>query len=113
MLQALVGPAYTREILYTGRRFSGEEALRMGLINRLLPAPELGSYVQDYAGMIGANAPLTIRAAKIASAELLKAEAERDLAVVQRAVEMCFNSADYQEGRTAFMEKRPPRFTGR
>jgi enoyl-CoA hydratase len=62
---------------------------------------------------IGANAPLSIRAAKLASSELLKAEAERDLDVVQRAVEACFNSADYQEGRTAFMEKRAPRFTGR
>jgi enoyl-CoA hydratase/carnithine racemase len=112
-LQALVGPAYTREILFTGRRFSGEEALRMGLINRLLPGNELASYVQDYAAMIGANAPLTIRAAKLVSAEILKAEADRDLTVVQRAVETCFNSADYQEGRTAFMEKRPPRFTGR
>jgi enoyl-CoA hydratase/carnithine racemase len=112
-LQALVGPAYTREILFTGRRFSGEEALRMGLINRLLSGNELASYVQDYAAMIGANAPLTIRAAKLASTELLKAGADRDLTVIQRAVETCFNSADYQEGRTAFMEKRPPRFTGR
>ena len=85
----------------------------MGLINRLMLGNELASYVQDYAAMIGANAPLTIRAAKLASTELLKAETDRDLTVVQRAVETCFNSADYQEGRTAFMEKRPPRFSGR
>jgi len=83
------------------------------LINRLLPGAELAPYVQDYAAVIGANAPLTIQAAKLASTELLKAETERDLAVVQRAVEACFNSADYHEGRTAFMEKRPPVFTGR
>jgi enoyl-CoA hydratase/carnithine racemase len=63
--------------------------------------------------MIGANAPLTIRAAKLASTELLKAETERDLTVVHRAVEACFDSADYHEGRTAFLEKRPPVFTGR
>lgn len=113
LLQSLVGPAYTREILFTGRRFSGDEALRIGLINRLLPHAELASYVRDYAAMIGANAPLTIRAAKLASTELLKAEAERDLAVVQGAVEACFDSTDYHEGRTAFMEKRPPLFIGR
>jgi enoyl-CoA hydratase/carnithine racemase len=113
LLQALVGPAYTREILFTGRRFSADEAWRMGLINRLLPRAELASQVQDYAAMIGANAPLSIRAAKLASTELLKTEGERDLAVVQRAVEACFDSADYHEGRTAFLEKRPPLFTGR
>jgi len=113
LLQALVGPAYTREILFTGRRFTGDEAVRMGLINRLLPSIELAPYVQDYAAMISTNAPLTLRAAKLASTELLKAEADRDLSVVQHAVEACFNSTDYQEGRTAFMEKRPPMFTGR
>jgi enoyl-CoA hydratase/carnithine racemase len=113
MLQALVGPAYTREILFTGRRFNGDEALRMGLINRLMPSAELAPYVQEYAAMISANAPLTMRAAKLTSLELLKAEADRDLSVVQQAVEACFNSNDYQEGRTAFMEKRPPMFTGR
>jgi enoyl-CoA hydratase/carnithine racemase len=113
LLQALVGPAYTREILFTGRRFNGEEALRMGLINRLLPHADLAAYVQDYAAMISANAPLTIHAAKLASAELLKAADQRNLAAVQRAVEACFDSADYHEGRTAFMEKRSPVFTGR
>jgi enoyl-CoA hydratase/carnithine racemase len=113
LLQALVGPAYTREILFTGRRFTGDEALRMGLLNRLLPAAELAPYVQDYAAMIGANAPLTIRAAKLASTELLKAEGERNLTIVQQAVEACFDSTDYHEGRTAFLEKRPPVFTGR
>jgi enoyl-CoA hydratase/carnithine racemase len=113
LLQDLVGPAYTREILFTGRRFSGDEALRMGLINRLLPGEQLAPYVQDYATTISANAPLTIRAAKIASHELLKGEAERDLSIVQQAVEACFDSADYEEGRTAFLEKRPPAFKGR
>jgi enoyl-CoA hydratase/carnithine racemase len=113
LLQALVGPAYTREILFTGQRFSGEDAWRMGLINRLLPVAELETYVKNYANTISNNAPLSIRAAKLASTALLTIAARGDFAEVQRAVEACFDSADYQEGRTAFMEKRSPVFTGR
>lgn len=113
LLQALVGPAYTREILFTGQRFNGADAWRMGLINRLLPSTELAAYVRDYAGTISSNAPLSIRAAKLASAALLQAASTGDFTEVQQAVEACFDSADYHEGRTAFMEKRPPLFTGR
>jgi len=109
----LVGPAYAREIFYTARQFSAEEALGMGLINRLVPGDELEGYVQNYCDMIAANAPLTIRAAKQIAREALKDEAKRDMALCKRVVDECFASADYTEGRTAFMEKRRPVFTGR
>ena len=46
-------------------------------------------------------------------AEMLKDESQRDMAAIQKAIEGCFDSADFKEGRTAFMEKRPPRFAGR
>ncbi len=109
----LVGPAYAREIFYTARQFSAEEALQIGLINRLVPDGELEAYVKNYCELIAGNAPLTIRAAKQTIREALKNESERDMALCERVVAECFASTDYAEGRTAFMEKRRPVFTGR
>jgi enoyl-CoA hydratase len=111
-LEALVGPSFTMEIFYTGRQFSAQEALTMGLINRMLPAAELEKYVLDYAATIAGNAPLTIAAVKKSVIEMGKEESERDIARCDRMVDYCFASKDYIEGRDAFMEKRKPAFQG-
>jgi enoyl-CoA hydratase/carnithine racemase len=109
----VVGPAFAKEIFYTGRQFSTAEAYEMGLINRVVPTEELEGYVKNYADTIAANAPLTLKAVKFIVGEAVKDESHRDLAHCNELVENCFTSQDYIEGRRAFMEKRKPVFTGK
>jgi enoyl-CoA hydratase/carnithine racemase len=109
----VVGPSFAMEIFYTARQFTAAEAVTMGLVNRVVPDGELESYVKNYADTIAGNAPLTIKAVKVVVSEMMKDESKRDLKKAQDAVDACFRSRDYEEGRKAFMEKRKPVFTGR
>ena len=108
----IVGASFAKEIFYTARQFDAQEAYAMGLVNRVVPAGELEAYVKSITDMISANAPLTIKAVKFTVGEMLKDESKRNLARSVELVEQCFASRDYTEGRTAFMEKRKPVFTG-
>ena len=105
-LVSLVGPAMANEIMFTATRINAEEAARIGLINRVLPPEELEAHTRAYCDTLADNAPLSIKAHKIILAELSKENA--DQSKIDAVAEMCFNSADYKEGRTAFMEKRKP-----
>lgn len=110
-LVALVGPATAKEILFTGRRMKSDEALRIGLLNRVVPDGHLESEIVALCATLASNAPLTIRAAKEIIDQI--ARDEPDPAKVAERVAACFDSADYAEGRRAFLEKRRPVFVGR
>lgn len=109
----LVGPATAKEMLFTGRRYSAHEALRLGMVNAVVPAAELDGTVRNYAESIARNAPLSISAAKCIIGQRAGKTSSDDARVRRKFIDECFNSRDYVEGRTAFMEKREPVFTGR
>ena len=78
----LVGPSYTKEIFFTARTdWTAQDALRMGLINQVVPKADLEQFTRDYALTIARNAPLTLLSAKSTVEQLARPEAERDLAL--------------------------------
>jgi enoyl-CoA hydratase/carnithine racemase len=112
-LSAVVGPAYAKQILFTGSRLPAKKALEIGLVNDVVPRADLEGRVRAMAGEIVANAPLTIKSAKFTIGEVYKDESIRDLKRVDTLMKACFDSQDFKEGREAFMEKRKPNFQGR
>ena len=112
-LVQLVGPARAKDILFSGRRLPAQEAYSIGLVDRVLPAEELEAHTRAYVGRIAVNAPLSIRASKLTINQVLMDRAERDPELIAALGKACFDSRDYEEGRTAFMEKRRPVFQGR
>ena len=112
-LVSLVGPAKANEIMFTAQRIGAEEALRTGLINRIIATDELEETVRGIATTISRNAPLSVNASKVTIKEILKDASDRNMARLDEITKTCFDSADYKEGREAFMEKREPVFVGR
>ncbi|THD75383.1 MAG: enoyl-CoA hydratase [Bradyrhizobium sp.] len=111
-LVSLVGPSWARLIMYTGMRIVSAEAVRIGLVDRVVPDGELWNATMEIARTISGNAPLAIKAAKLTIAQILKDPGERDMNAIKAIGTACMDSEDFREGRRAFMEKRKPQFQG-
>jgi len=108
-----VGHARAREIMFLGRRYPADEALAMGLVHRVFADAALEKEVDQVLKTLCENAPLAIANSKTIIEEYVKAAGQPDHKATDTAIEHCARSADYEEGRRAFMEKRKPRFTGK
>lgn len=112
-LVSLVGPSRAKDILYSARTFDAGEALSVGFVNRVYPPDALESATYEYLEWVAHNAPLSIRGAKVIVNSLvhdggISAKEEMDRLTLQ-----VFDSHDFKEGTSAFLEKRKPRFEGR
>lgn len=103
-----------KEMLFTARPVTAERMERMGVINHVVPATELEAFTQELAEQIAANAPLSIQVMKeqlrvLASSNAVPPNEFERLQGLRRIV---YNSHDYNEGLTAFREKRKPQYRG-
>src|SRR3982074_740106 len=96
-LVSLVGPSWARLLMYTGMRIDSAAALRLGLVDRVLPGAELWDATMEIARALSTNAPRAIKAAKITIAEVLKDESHRDMDAIKQIGIVCMDSEDFRE----------------
>ena len=108
-LVGALGPMNAAEAFFTAQIYNAEQAQSLGIVQSV--HEDVFAHVDQTARLIASNAPLTIRAAKLAMIAMREPE-QADLAGVDAAVADCFASQDYVEGRRAFAEKRPAQFKG-
>ena len=113
LLPRLVGMARAKEIALFGGMWSGEEALAMGLVNRVLPLDELDGFVDEWARTLAAGPPLALSMTKTLLHASWNASMEQALEDEARCQALNFSTKDTQEAMVAFAEKREPTFIGR
>ena len=106
-------PRLAFELMSTGRRVDADEALRVGMVNRVVPVSELDAAVDELVATLAEKSPLALRQGRQAFFRALEMSSDEALDYLQAMLSVTSASEDTREGITAFMEKRPPKWTGR
>jgi len=112
-LPALVGPAMAKELMFTGRIINAQEALRIGLVNRVVPKDKLRETVWELARDLAQKSPIALKLIKRSVNRGTQAPSDLGLAYEALAECLCFTTEDHEEGLSAFLEKREPDFRGK
>jgi enoyl-CoA hydratase len=112
-LPRLVGPAFAKELIFTGRRIGAGEAREIGLVNRVVPEGEALNAAKEIAAEIAANAPLAVRRAKAAANRAMDVDLISGLEYEADQFALLFATEDAREGMGAFVERRKAQFKGR
>ena len=105
-LARLVGPGYAKQMIYTARNIKADEALRIGLVNEIVPQAELLAAAEKLAAGIAKNAPIAVRMCKKAINEGLDLDMDQAIELEEKLFGECCETHDQVEGMSAFMEKR-------
>jgi len=108
----LLGKMKAKELIMTGDMITAEEALRIGLVNKVVPAEKLLEETKSLARTIASRAQVAVRMAKQLINEGVNVDLETGLALESKGFAVCFATSDQKEGMKAFLEKRDPKFTG-
>jgi enoyl-CoA hydratase/carnithine racemase len=108
-----MGPEPVKHLFFSAGRIGAARAQQAGLVGEVFPRAELDEAVADLATRVAQGAPLTITAAKRAIDTAAGLPGAKPMAELQSLADACFQSNDYREGRSAFLEKRKAVFTGR
>jgi len=109
----VLGLGKTKELVFTGEMVNAEEALRIGLVERVVPHSEIMNEAKKLAGEIAKRGPIAVRLSKTAINAGSEMDLQKALLLEKTLVSLCFDSQDRIEGMKAFLEKREPLFTGR
>jgi enoyl-CoA hydratase len=112
-LPRLVGPGMAKQLLYTADVIDANEALRIGLVNHVVPPEELMEFVKGIAKRILSKAQLAVRFCKAAANEGMQTDIDRGMTIEADVFGLCFATEDQTEGMTAFIDKRKPGFIGK